>query len=151
MRVSGLRMALAALSALAAATAVTVVSASATAAHNGHEISVQRDAQIGEHGTVTLSGTYRCAPPSPMGTVQIAATLVQEGTKLGFGGGEADCDGQVHRWEATGTLRLTPDVHPGRARAEVRLQEIARSGGLLPTRLSNVAEDRRDIELHPYR
>ncbi len=148
MRVSGPHLALAALSALAAA---TVLTASASAAHNGDEISVQRDAQIGEHGTVTLSGTYRCAPPSPMGTVQIAATLVQEGTKLGFGGGEADCDGQVHRWQATGTLRLTPDVHPGRAGAEVRLQEIGRSGGLLPTRLSTVAEDRRDIELHPYR
>lgn len=148
MRISGPRLALAALSALTAATALT---ASASAAHNGNEISVQRDAQIGEHGTVTLSGTYRCTPPSPMGTVQIAATLVQEGTRLGFGGGEADCDGAVHRWEATGTLRMTPDVHPGAAGAEVRLQEIARSGGLLPTRLSNVAEDRRDIELHPYR
>ncbi|MCY0945854.1 DUF6299 family protein [Streptomyces antarcticus] len=148
MRVSRPRLALAALSALAAA---TVLTATASAAHGGNEISVQEDARIGGDGTVTLSGTYRCAPPSPVGTVQIAAAVLQEGTRLGFGGGEADCDGEVHRWEATGTLRLTPDVHPGAAAAEVRLQEIRRSGGLLPTSLRTVAEDRRDIELHPSR
>ncbi|MFD3720677.1 DUF6299 family protein [Streptomyces sp. NPDC058674] len=147
MSVSGLRLALSALSALAAVTAFT---APASAAPHGNEISVQRDARIVEHGTVTLSGTYRCSAPSPVGTVQIAATLVQGHTRLGFGGEEAVCDGREHAWEATGSLRMTPDVQAGPAEARVRLQEIGRSGGLLPTSLRTVAEDRRGIELRPH-
>ncbi|MGW0391167.1 DUF6299 family protein [Streptomyces sp. NPDC003042] len=136
-------MALAALSALAATAAFT---APATATVFEQGISVQPYGHISDDGTITLSGTYHCTAVSPMGTVQIAASVLQDGTRLAFGGGEAHCDGGEHAWEATGSLRFTPGVHSGPALAEVRLNEIQRSG-LMPKSIDTVAEDRREIQL----
>ncbi|WP_326589888.1 DUF6299 family protein [Streptomyces sp. NBC_01294] len=137
-------MALASLSALAA-TAVFTAPADATVFDQG--ISVQPYGHISRDGEVTLSGTYHCSNPSPMGAkLQIAAAVVQDGTRLGFGGGEADCDGEEHVWQATGSLKFTPGVHPGAALAEVQLNEIHFSG-LMPRSIDTVAEDRQEIEL----
>ncbi|MEU9252637.1 DUF6299 family protein [Streptomyces sp. NPDC048270] len=137
-------MALAALSALAA-TAVFAVAAEATSFDQG--ISVQPYGHISEDGTVTLSGTYHCENPSPVGAkLQIAAAVVQDGTRLAFGGGEAKCDGQEHAWEATGSLKFTPAVHPGPALAEAQLNEIHFSG-LMPRSIDTVAADRKEINL----
>ncbi|MER5929580.1 DUF6299 family protein [Streptomyces sp. NPDC002054] len=143
MRISTPRLALAAVSVLAATSAFA---APASAGAFGNDISVQPYGHISKDGNVTLFGTYRCTAPSPSGAVQISATLVQDGTRLGFGGEEAICDGEQRKWSATGSLRMTPDVHPGGAGAEVRLQSARPSGGLVP-HVSYVAEDRRDIEL----
>lgn len=138
------RMALAALSALAA-TAVFTAPADATVFDQG--ISVQPYGHISEDGRITLSGTYHCSHPSPIGAkLQIAAAVLQDGTRLGFSGGEADCDGEEHVWEATGSLRLTRNIHPGRALAEVQLNEIHFSG-LMPRSIDTVAEDRQEIQL----
>ncbi|MFD3695680.1 DUF6299 family protein [Streptomyces sp. NPDC058646] len=137
-------MALAALSALAA-TAVFTVPAEATVYNQG--ISVQPYGHISEDGTVTLSGTYHCTAPSPMGAkLQIAASLTQEHTRLAFSGGEADCDGEEHAWEATGSLRYTPGIHAGAALAEAQLNEIHFSG-LMPRSVDTVAQDRQQIRL----
>ncbi|WP_107417231.1 DUF6299 family protein [Streptomyces sp. CB00455] len=136
-------MALAGLAALAA-TAVFTAPAGATSFDQG--ITVRSYGHISEDGAVTVSGTYHCNTPSPRGKVQIAAAVVQGGTRLAFGGGEAECDGREHAWEATGSLRYTPDVHPGPAVAEARLNEIHFSG-LMPRSIDTVAEDRRDIRL----
>ncbi|MEV8532808.1 DUF6299 family protein [Streptomyces sp. NPDC051211] len=143
MRITTPRLALAAVSAVAAAAAFT---APASAGAFGNEISVQPYGHISENGTVTLSGTYRCTTPSPSGAVQISATIVQDGTRLGFGGEEAVCDGEQRKWSATGSLRMTPNIHPGGAGAEVRLQSVRPSGGLIP-HVSYVAEEHRDVEL----
>lgn len=75
MRISGHRMALAAFSALAATTVFTVPAA-ATAA--GQAVSVHDEAHLAEDGAVTLSGKYRCTHASPMGAMQIKATIAQE-------------------------------------------------------------------------
>ncbi|MEU9146928.1 DUF6299 family protein [Streptomyces sp. NPDC048349] len=137
-------MALAALSALAA---TTVFTATAGATSFDQEISVQPYGHISQDGRITLSGKYRCSNPSPMrAKLQIAAAVVQDGTRLAFGGGEAQCDGQEHAWEATGTLEFTPGVHPGRALAEAQLNEI-HFAGLMPRSIDTVAEDRREIRL----
>lgn len=144
MRMHGGRTALAALSALAA-TAVFTAPAEATSFDQG--ISVRPYGHVSKDGTVTLSGTYHCTNPSPVGAkLQIAAAVVQDGTRLAFGGGEARCDGQEHEWEATGSLKFTPDVHPGPARAEARLNEI-HFAGLMPRSIDTVAEDRQDLLL----
>lgn len=138
------RMALAALSALAAA-AVFTTPADATSFDQG--ISVQSYGHISEDGKVTLFGTYHCTAPSPMGAkLQIAAAVIQDGTRLAFGGGEAQCDGEEHAWQATGSLAFTPAVHPGPALAEAQLNEIHFSG-LMPRSIETVAEDRREIRL----
>ncbi|MGR4883320.1 DUF6299 family protein [Streptomyces sp. LARHCF249] len=144
MGIHGTRIALAALSALAA-TAVFTAPAGATSFDQG--ISVQPYGHISEDGKVTLSGTYHCSSPSPVGAkLQIAAAVVQDGTRVAFGGGEARCDGREHEWEATGTLQFTPAVHPGPALAEAQLNEIHFSG-LMPRSIETVAEDRQEIRL----
>ncbi|MFD3541759.1 DUF6299 family protein [Streptomyces sp. NPDC058662] len=144
MGIHGSRIAFAALSALAA-TAVCTPPAQATVFEQG--ISIRSHGHIGEDGTVTLSGTYHCANPSPVGAkLQIAAAVEQGSTRLAFGGGEAHCDGKVHAWKATGSLRFTPDIRPGEALAEAQLNEIHFSG-LMPRSVDTVAEDRKVIRL----
>ncbi|MFF5446878.1 DUF6299 family protein [Streptomyces sp. NPDC012888] len=144
MRISPRRVAVAALSTLAAMSAFTTP---AGAGAFGDEISVLPYGHISEN-SVTLYGTYRCDPASPRG-VQIQATVVQDGTRLAFGGEEAVCDGEQHKWSATGTLRMTPDVHPGGAGAEVRLQHASVGSSPFSVHVSHLAEQHRDIELVP--
>ncbi|MEW2414212.1 DUF6299 family protein [Streptomyces sp. NPDC046866] len=147
MGTTGRRMALAALSALTAAAAFA---APATASPRNSDVSVQPYAHIGEDGTITLSGTYRCDAGSPMGATQISATVVQGETHLTSGAGEAVCDGAEHEWQSTGTLPqslgLPGEVHPGPARFEARLQEV-RFSGLMPKSVAVHAEDVRDGEI----
>ncbi|WP_159045833.1 DUF6299 family protein [Streptomyces sp. WM6372] len=141
MRVSTRRLAVTVLSALAAATAFT---APADARSHDNEISVQEVGHISEDGHVTLFGTYRCEPSSPRG-VQIQITLAQDSTRLGFGGEEADCDGQEHEWSASASLELVK-VHPGAAGAEARLQAASLHSGFA-VRVSYLAQTERDIWL----
>ncbi|MEV7521630.1 DUF6299 family protein [Streptomyces sp. NPDC091371] len=144
---SGRRMALAALSALAA-TAVFTTPAGATVFDQG--ISVHHDAHIAADGAVTLSGTYHCEQVSPMGAMQIRATVVQEpGRQLTIGGGQAVCDGAEHRWEAQ-VPGFLAGVHPGRATVTAALQEV-RLQGLMPRSVTTVAEDTEDVEFHEER
>lgn len=143
MGMPGRRMALAALPALAA---TAVFTAPATATPFDSAISVQPYAHIGDDGTITLSGTYRCNDPSPVGAIQITASVIQDGVHLTTGAGDAVCDGAEHEWESRAKLRHTPGIHPGRARAEARLQEI-RLSGLMPQSLHTLAEDHRDVQV----
>ncbi|MEV7613906.1 DUF6299 family protein [Streptomyces sp. NPDC089799] len=136
------------LAAACAAAAAIVVATPANSADFGNEISVQEQGRIVEGDSVTLSGTYRCVTPSPSGAVQIQATLVQDGSRLSFGGDEAVCDGEQHQWSATGKLRMTPGVHAGAAGAEARLQSARLTSGVFPpVSVSHLAADRKDVEL----
>lgn len=148
MRTPARRIALAAFSALAA-TALFTAPAAATVFHQG--ISVRPEAHIAEDGTITLSGTYSCQAASPMGAVQVKVTVVQDGTHLGLGAGDARCDGQEHDWEAQGTLRLTPAIHEGAALAQAELQEIHFGGGLMPRAIDRVALDEKEIQVIDHR
>ncbi|MBT2479480.1 hypothetical protein J7E94_14825 [Streptomyces sp. ISL-94] len=78
--------------------------------------------------------------------LQISAGVVQDGTRLGVGGGEAHCDGAEHEWQASGSLRLTQGIHPGPALAEAQLNEVHFSG-LMPRSIETVAEDRQEIRV----
>ncbi|MER7462911.1 DUF6299 family protein [Streptomyces sp. NPDC097981] len=142
MRVSTRRLAVPVLSALAAA---AVFATPAGARAHGNEISVQKFGHISDDGHVTLSGTYACAPSSPRG-VQIQVTLAQDGTRLGFGGEEAVCDGAEHDWSLTGSLRQAPGVHPGPAGVEARLQSASLHSGMT-LRVSYLAQAERDVVL----
>lgn len=147
MGMPGSRTALAALSALAATAGFT---APADATVFNHGISVQPYAHIDQDGTITLSGSYHCDVASPVGAVQIKATVIQDNVRLTIAAGDAHCDGAEHGWTADGTLRLTPGVHGGRAVAAAQLQEIHFSG-LMPKSIDTVAEDTRDIEVIDHR
>ncbi|MFE2928363.1 DUF6299 family protein [Streptomyces goshikiensis] len=141
-------MAFAALSALAA---TTVFTAPADATVFENRISVRQDAHIGDDGTVTLSGTYVCEDPSPVG-VQIATALAQDGTRLGTTAkGRVICDGRKHAWRSTASLRFTKGIHAGKARAEARLEVVRMGSGLMPRAIDTLAQDDRTVVLFDHR
>ncbi|MFE0471609.1 DUF6299 family protein [Streptomyces sp. NPDC058947] len=93
-------------------------------------VTVDAVGRIAADGTVTLSGTYRCASSS--GPVFVSSSVSQgvSTTRYGVGGTRAVCDGAVHRWVNTG--RPAPGVLvPGAAHVEATLMEL-RTFGLLP-------------------
>ncbi|MBT2452639.1 hypothetical protein J7F03_37485 [Streptomyces sp. ISL-43] len=111
---------------------------------------MNEDAHIAEDGAVTLSGTYHCEQASPMGAMQIKATVVQDGTHLSIGAEEVVCDGTERRWVAHAPGFLA-GVHPGRATVTGELQEIHLSGNLMPRSVDTVAQDTQDVEVHGER
>ncbi|MFJ6797745.1 DUF6299 family protein [Streptomyces sp. NPDC091268] len=146
MRTPARRMALAALSALAA-TAAFAPPAGATVFEHG--ISVHEDAYVQEDGGVILSGTYHCEQASPMGAMQIKATVDQGDGRLSIGAEEVVCDGTERRWVAHAPGAFS-HVHPGRATVTAELQEI-RLSGLMPTSVATVAQDTEDVTVHEDR
>ncbi|MET9579988.1 MULTISPECIES: DUF6299 family protein [Streptomyces] len=92
-------------------------------------VTVDAVGRITADGTVTLSGTYRCASSS--GPVFVSSSLSQgvSTTRHGIGGTRAVCDGAEHRWVNTG--RTTPGaVVAGAARVEATLMELRTFSGL---------------------
>ncbi|CAL9601516.1 DUF6299 family protein [Streptomyces sp. NPDC015242] len=119
--------------ALLALTGAQAAPAAASAVAPYESVTVDAVGRIAADGTVTLSGTYRCASSS--GPVFVSSSLSQglSTTRYGVGGTRAVCDGAVHRWVNTG--RPAPGVLvPGAARVEATLMELRTFSGLpLPT------------------
>ncbi|MET9352620.1 DUF6299 family protein [Streptomyces sp. NPDC006617] len=93
-------------------------------------VTVDPTGRIAADGSVTLSGTYRCAGGS--GPVFVSSTVSQSdpSARYGVGGTRAVCDGLEHRWVNTGT----PDtvvLQPGAAHVEATLMEL-RPMGIVP-------------------
>lgn len=140
------RMALTVFSALAATTLFTAP-AGATVFDQG--ISVHRDAYVAKDGSITLSGTYHCEQASPVGAMQIKATVEQEGGgRLSIGAEQIVCDGQERRWVADAPGAFV-NVHPGRAVVTAELQEV-RFSGLMPRSVTTVARDAQDVEVRKH-
>ncbi len=145
MRISARRMSLAAFSALAATTLFTAP-AGATVFNQG--ISVQ-GAHVAHGGAVTLSGSYHCEQASPMGAMQIKATVDQEGGgRLSIGAEQLVCDGQERRWVANAPGAFA-NVRPGHAVVTAELQEV-RLSGLLPRSVTTLAQDSKDVEVREH-
>lgn len=91
-------------------------------------VTVDPTGRLAADGTVTLSGTYRCAGST--GPVFVSSSLSQgeTGRRKGVGGTTAVCDGVPHRWTNTGRTEAGR-FRPGRAKVEATLTEL-RSGGL---------------------
>ena len=85
--------------------------------------------RIAEDGTVTLSGTYRCADST--GPVFVSSSVSQRSplVRQGIGGTRAVCDGAEHSWENTGKPG-SDDLEPGQANVEATLMELSPEGGL---------------------
>ncbi|MER5834026.1 DUF6299 family protein [Streptomyces sp. NPDC002130] len=106
--------------------------APATASALAPTASVTVDAvgRIAADGTVTLSGTYRCAGSS--GPVFVGSS-VQQGvstTRYGIGGTRAVCDGAEHRWVNSGRTG-SGALAAGAAHVEATVLEL-RSFGIMP-------------------
>lgn len=114
----------------------------ADAAPAAHTVSLAPTAHIAPDGTVTLSGTYRCAPSA--GTVFVSSKLVQGATQAGIGGTIATCDSRVHSWTNHG--RPATPAAQGPAQAEATLLALDTSRGLIP--VPNIlATDHRTLDL----
>ncbi|MFG2575758.1 DUF6299 family protein [Streptomyces sp. NPDC048481] len=120
-----------ALHAAAGAAALLMLSGPAVTAQAAPSESVTVDptGRLAADGTVTLSGTYRCADSS--GPVFVSSSVGQssDGARHGIGGTRAVCDGAEHSWQNTG--KATPnDLAPGTAHVEATLMELRPDTGL---------------------
>lgn len=92
------------------------------------EVTVDATGRFAPDGTITLSGTYRCA--SGTGPVFVSSSLSQGAPRVrrGMGGTLAVCDGAEHRWanSAAGQSAWTA----GTAHAEATLMEL--TGTVVP-------------------
>ncbi|WP_318214820.1 DUF6299 family protein [Streptomyces sp. SCL15-6] len=113
----------AALFLLAAPTAPATAAPTATAkADTAERVTVDSTGRIATDGTITLSGTYRCAAGT--GPVYVSSSVSQddESVTYGIGGTRAVCDGRLHRWSNTGTTARA--LRPGAAHVEATLLEM---------------------------
>ncbi|WP_030179402.1 DUF6299 family protein [Streptomyces violaceorubidus] len=125
----------AALATAAGAALLLLTAPAATAAPHdarlvAESVTVDPTGRIAADGSITLSGTYRCAGGT--GPVYVSSTVSQSdpSARYGVGGTRAVCDGLEHRWVNTGT----PDtvvLKPGAAHVEATLMEL-RPMGIVP-------------------
>ncbi|MFD5341397.1 DUF6299 family protein [Streptomyces hawaiiensis] len=107
--------------------------ATASAPAPAGSVTVDAVGRIATDGTVTLSGTYRCAGSS--GPVFVSSSVRQGAstTRHGIGGTRAVCDGVAHRWANTGRT-VSRALVAGAAHVESTLMELRSFSGLpLPT------------------
>ncbi|MFF6948025.1 DUF6299 family protein [Streptomyces iakyrus] len=92
-------------------------------------VTVDAVGRIAADGTVTLSGTYRCAGSS--GPVYVGSSVSQGAstTRYGIGGTRAVCDGAEHRWVNSGRTGSTALV-AGAAHVQATVMELRSFGGL---------------------
>ncbi|MFI8518252.1 DUF6299 family protein [Streptomyces sp. NPDC085481] len=112
----------------AAVAAGALLALTATTAHAGPAdgLAVDPYGTVAEDGTVSLSGSYRCADDSA-GPVFVSATLVQDDRSAGIGGTRAVCDGLVHEWTNSSVVK-EPAYRPGEARVEATLMQLTPTG-----------------------
>lgn len=105
---------------------VTSVSAKAG---SGEAVTVDPTVRVARDGTVTLTGTYRCAPGK--GPVFLSSSVGQTSGAVqhGIGGTTAVCDGTDHIWKNTGKL-TSGQLRPGRVHAEATITELRGQSGL---------------------
>ncbi|MFI9273009.1 DUF6299 family protein [Kitasatospora sp. NPDC052896] len=84
---------------------------------------------VAKDGTVTLSGSYRCAPSAATGEVLVSSKLKQGAAEQSIGGTVATCDGLDHSW--TNSERADQlNAVPGPAEVEATLLNLDMSSGL---------------------
>ena len=86
-------------------------------------VTVDKKIRLASDGTVTVSGTYRCADAE--GPVFVSASVARRksDTRHAIGGTLAECDGKKHRWVNEGTP--TPStLEAGKADVEATLVEL---------------------------
>ncbi|MEU8763752.1 DUF6299 family protein [Streptomyces sp. NPDC048659] len=140
-----MRARLAVAGALLAATATVPTAHAGPAAPAADTVTVDPRGTLAADGTVTLSGTYRCADDSA-GPVFVSSTLVQGTHSAGIGGTQAVCDGQVRPWTNSAVVK-DPAYRPGPAQVQAALMQLVATGPLgTPTPDFTVEQDR-DITL----
>ncbi|MFH8389662.1 DUF6299 family protein [Streptomyces sp. NPDC018036] len=99
---------------------------------SSEEVTVNPTGTVAADGTVTLSGTYRCAGAS--GPVFVSSSVSQGDPRVnqGIGGTTALCDGAEHAW--SNSAKPTPgSLKAGAAHVQATLMELSPTGLPLPT------------------
>ncbi|WP_369173048.1 DUF6299 family protein [Streptomyces sp. R28] len=122
---------------------------SAAAADPKETVTIDGTGRIASDGTVTLSGTYRCADAS--GPAFVSSTIGQQasGVRHGIGGTLAVCDGKKHSWQNMGrpqTGTASAPLEAGKAYVEATIVELHPVGGL-PLPRFHAVQDKQDITL----
>ncbi|MFF9086646.1 DUF6299 family protein [Streptomyces sp. NPDC014991] len=93
-------------------------------------VTVDTVGRLASDGSVTLSGTYRCAGGT--GPVFVSSSVSQGDSLVehAIGGDLARCDGAEHRWENSGPVS-SEVLKAGAAHVEATLTELRPSGLLL--------------------
>lgn len=109
--------------ALTAALTAVLLPGTARAQFAPAPLTVDSTAKLAADGSVTLTGTYYCAPGS--GPVLLDGEVVQGDRRADLDGVLAVCDGRLRTWKATGS----PDsgsFKRGAARGEAVLMELSK-------------------------
>ncbi|GHG77574.1 DUF6299 family protein [Streptomyces griseocarneus] len=110
-------------------------------------LAIDRTGHIAPDGTITLTGTYRCAPlAKPAGTVYIGSNIRQSGITSGIGGSIATCDGKEHRWR-NDALPYRVTYRAGTARADGMLLQFKKDKHGIPLPHFIAVASERDITL----
>ncbi|MEU3859218.1 DUF6299 family protein [Streptomyces sp. NPDC028722] len=127
---SALVTALGAAALLCAAAGPAGAAPAGTATDPSETVTVDTVGRLASDGSVTLSGTYRCAGGT--GPVLISSSVSQGDPRVRYdiGGGLARCDGAAHRWENSGQVS-SEVLDAGAAHVEATLTELRPSGFLL--------------------
>ncbi|MEV6738466.1 DUF6299 family protein [Streptomyces sp. NPDC051104] len=115
----------------AAALLLSAAPAAGALSRSSDEVTVDPTGYLAPDGTLTLSGTYRCAGGT--GDPVLVSSSISQGdhrVQRGVGGTLAVCDGTEHRWTNSETLRGA--YSPGPAHVEATLMELSGSGLPLP-------------------
>ncbi|MCM2423857.1 DUF6299 family protein [Streptomyces sp. RKAG293] len=132
------------LGAVASASLLLLLNVPTASADPSEVMTVDSTGSLAADGTVTLSGTYRCA--SGQNPVFVSSSMSQgdTGVRYGIGGSNAVCDHAEHRWTNSATL-APGTVKVGAVRVEATVMELDSSSGLPLPRI-HVAQQQ-DIEL----
>ncbi|MCX5384069.1 DUF6299 family protein [Streptomyces sp. NBC_00083] len=140
-----MRTSLVAAGAVAAAGVLLGVASGPAGAALSDAVSAAPTGTVSKDGTVTLSGTYRCSPPSGSGPIFVSSGVLTGSVLHGIGGTAAKCDGDEHTWVNREKLSHPETVPAGEAVVQATLMRLdTRTGLPLPVVL---ATDRHAVDL----
>ncbi|MFS4091621.1 DUF6299 family protein [Streptomyces sp. AF1A] len=90
-------------------------------------VTVDATGRIAADGTITLSGTYRCAGSTGQVFVGSSVSQGDHSVQYGIGGTVARCDGAEHRWQNSGKT-APASFKAGAAHVEATLVELRPTG-----------------------
>ncbi|MEU9102692.1 DUF6299 family protein [Streptomyces sp. NPDC048361] len=140
-----MRVSLFAAGAVAAAGALLGVASAPAGAALTDTVSAGPTGTVAKDGTVTLSGTYRCSPPSRPGPVFVSSGVLTGSVLHGIGGTVATCDGDEHTWVNRDKVSSPERVPAGETVVQTTLMRLDTGTGLpLPVIL---ATERHTVDL----
>ncbi len=105
-------------------------------------MTIDATGRLTNDGTLTLSGTYRCADST--GPVFLGSSVQQSQShfQYGVGGTRVTCDGAEHRWTNTDSAEIGR-YRLGSARVKATMMELRRHSNGLPLPYFHTQQERK--------